>query len=209
MPDLVDNAIFAVMLSKRGFFGLLIALVVIRLGVHQNNAPNQEVVVQFAGQSVDTEQVENVVSLIKTQLEGLGVDQLSVIPSEEGRFIITYHSDHSAEAVKHSLAANGEFRVDDAHDPSPKTPASPENTYSVSVSDLHQDHLGIDTFVVEAQVKSPVASFPDTLGDAKASESRPFIDRKDSRSAFTTIAHIALQYHYKVPQVRAGPVTAC
>ncbi len=211
MPDLGENPIFAIMLLKRSFFGLFIALVIMRLGIHQNKAPNQEIVVQFGVESIDAEEVENIVSLVREQLKDLGVAQLSVVPSKEGQLVITYYSDLSTEAVKNSLASQGEFAVEDSQDPSPETPSSTENGYTLSVSDLYPDQtFDVDSFVIETTLKNRVASFSDALSNSNTYISDDVARYpEESLKISSTVAQRSLQYHYNVPQVRAGPMTAC
>lgn len=199
------------MLSKRSFFGLLITLVIIRLGVQQQHAPNQEIVVQFTSQSIDTEEVESVVTLVKNQLKSLGVDQLSVVPSEKGQLIITYYSSHSTETVKNSLATNDDFFIDESNEPQPEVPSIPENTYRLSVSDLHQHQtFHLDAFVVETPFENPAVSFPDVQGAVVEFKSTNAFEPSTEPLGFPAAeAQLIRRNPFNVPPVRAGPKQMC
>ncbi|AUC77415.1 hypothetical protein [Olleya sp. Bg11-27] len=90
------------MRSKWYFGALLTALTIFVVSQQQIAVPNQEIIFQFTDNQTAVSQTEATISVIKSQLRSIGVNDTQVF-QDNGTLKITYYSDASIESVKSVL----------------------------------------------------------------------------------------------------------
>lgn len=83
---------------------LILILTVLGIASRQQIAiANQVIVLQFNDIEVSSEEAQKALSILKSQLLDLGVDNINIAEEETGILKITYHSDVNVALVKESL----------------------------------------------------------------------------------------------------------
>ena len=192
----------------------VILVVLIGLTLEQIAQPNQQIVVEFAGDSISLSNAQNTIAAVTNKLHDIGAKSIKVKQGANGVLTISYYSTIDTEAVKGMLSSNKEVLEGVAsNDSSPKNQAPPFDTSSVYKLDVYEIQQQYD-------IK------PDLNGLALTFEGkthRYFIakvygaiggNQIAQQNKITTVSFIAqgavslvlTDFSYKIPQVRAGPI---
>ena len=197
--------------AKRYISALIIILALLGLSQHQMSVPNQEIVVQFMDDEVSSDDAQNAITIVKNQLQSIGVDNIQVIEEKDGKLKITYYSDIDVASIKDFLYQEKNLKLGyTSNDESSKSPSDDEsNNYNLDVyeiqkpSDTEWDFEG--TLVLELKPDGDRFSNPKVF--ASIEEINVEIDI--TRVAYKLHYNIAIEIDntsYKIPEVRAGPV---
>jgi len=192
----------------------LILVVLVGLTLEQIAQPNQQIVVEFAGDNISLSNAQKTLAAVTNKLQAIGAKSIKVEQSASGVLTISYYSTIDTEAVKGMLSSNKEALEGVASNhSSPKNQAPPFDTSSVYKLDVYEIQQQYD-------IK------PDLNGLALTFEGkthRYFIakvygaiggNQIAQQNKITTVSFIAqgavslllTEFSYKIPQVRAGPI---
>ena len=192
----------------------VILVVLIGLTLEQIAQPNQQIVVEFAGDSVSLSSAQNTIAALTNKLQAIGAKSIKVKQGANGVLTISYYSTIDTEAVKGMLSSNKEVLEGVAsNDSSPKNQAPPFDTSSVYKLDVYEIQQQYD---IAPDLNGLVLTF-------EGKTHRYFIakvygaiggNQIAQQNKITTVSFIAqgavslvlTDFSYKIPQVRAGPI---
>ena len=192
----------------------VILVVLIGLTLEQIAQPNQQIVVEFAGDSVSLSSAQNTIAAVTNKLQAIGAKSIKVKQGANGVLTISYYSTIDTEAVKGMLSSNKEVLEGVAsNDSSPKNQAPPFDTSSVYKLDVYEIQQQYD---IKPDLNGLVLTF-------EGKTHRYFIakvygaiggNQIAQQNKITTVSFIAqgavslvlTDFSYKIPQVRAGPI---
>ena len=192
----------------------VILVVLIGLTLEQIAQPNQQIVVEFAGDSISLSNAQNTIAAVTNKLQAIGAKSIKVKQGANGVLTISYYSTIDTEAVKGMLSSNKEVLEGVAsNDSSPKNQAPPFYTSSVYKLDVYEIQQQYD---IKPDLNGLVLTF-------EGKTHRYFIakvygaiggNQNAQQNKITTVSLIAqgavslllTEFSYKIPQVRAGPI---
>ena len=192
----------------------VILVVLIGLTLEQIAQPNQQIVVEFAGDSISLSNAQNTIAAVTNKLHDIGAKSIKVKQGANGVLTISYYSTIDTEAVKGMLSSNKEVLEGVAsNDSSPKNQAPPFDTSSVYKLDVYEIQQQYD---IKPDLNGLVLTF-------EGKTHRYFIakvygaiggNQIAQQNKITTVSLIAqgavslllTEFSYKIPQVRAGPI---
>ena len=192
----------------------VILVVLVGLTLEQIAQPNQQIVVEFAGDSISLYNAQNTIAAVTNKLHDIGAKSIKVKQSANGVLTISYYSTIDTEAVKGMLSSNKEVLEGVASDSSsPKNQAPPFDTSSVYKLDVYEIQQQYDIkpdlngLVLTFEGKTHryfIAKVYGTIGGNQIAQ----------QNKITTVSFIAqgavslvlTDFSYKIPQVRAGPI---
>jgi hypothetical protein len=192
----------------------VILVVLIGLTLEQIAQPNQQIVVEFAGDSISLSNAQNTIAAVTNKLQAIGAKSIKVKQGANGVLTISYYSTIDTEAVKGMLSSNKEVLEGVAsNDSSPKNQAPPFDTSSVYKLDVYEIQQQYD---IKPDLNGLVLTF-------EGKTHRYFIakvygaiggNQIAQQNKITTVSFIAqgavslvlTDFSYKIPQVRAGPI---
>ena len=192
----------------------VILVVLIGLTLEQIAQPNQQIVVEFAGDSISLSNAQNTIAAVTNKLQAIGAKSIKVKQGANGVLTISYYSTIDTEAVKGMLSSNKEVLEEVAsNDSSPKNQAPPFDTSSVYKLDVYEIQQQYD---IKPDLNGLVLTF-------EGKTHRYFIakvygaiggNQIAQQNKITTVSFIAqgavslvlTDFSYKIPQVRAGPI---
>ncbi len=192
----------------------VILVVLIGLTLEQIAQPNQQIVVEFAGDSISLSNAQNTIAAVTNKLQAIGAKSIKVKQGANGVLTISYYSTIDTEAVKGMLSSNKEVLEGVAsNDSSPKNQAPPFDTSSVYKLDVYEIQQQYD---IKPDLNGLVLTF-------EGKTHRYFIakvygaiggNQIAQQNKITTVSLIAqgavslllTEFSYKIPQVRAGPI---
>ena len=192
----------------------VILVVLVGLTLEQIAQPNQQIVVEFAGDSISLYNAQNTIAAVTNKLHDIGAKSIKVKQSANGVLTISYYSTIDTEAVKGMLSSNKEVLEGVAsNDSSPKNQAPPFDTSSVYKLDVYEIQQQYD---IKPDLNGLVLTF-------EGKTHRYFIakvygaiggNQIAQQNKITTVSFIAqgavslvlTDFSYKIPQVRAGPI---
>ncbi len=192
----------------------VILVVLIGLTLEQIAQPNQQIVVEFAGDSVSLSNAQNTIAAVTNKLQDIGAKSIKVQQGANGVLTISYYSTINTEAVKGMLSSNKEVLEGVAsNDSSPKNQAPPFDTSSVYKLDVYEIQ---QQYEIKPDLNGLVLTF-------EGKTHRYFIakvygaiggNQIAQQNKITTVSFIAqgavslvlTDFSYKIPQVRAGPI---
>lgn len=83
---------------------LFIALLGGILSQQKVQAPNQEIILQFANHDVSLDETQKAVAVLEKKLQHIGVANLQISDEEDGKLVISYYSDTDVEGIKKLLS---------------------------------------------------------------------------------------------------------
>ncbi|SEM19313.1 hypothetical protein SAMN04487910_4387 [Aquimarina amphilecti] len=206
-------------MRKEWYFKILItAFALLVVMQHQTVVPNQEIVLEFTDVEVTSSEAQNAIALVKKQLESIGVRNTRISKDlNNGKLKIAYYSDADVESIKEILSKEQGvalnhilFDQNSADDQFPFNKNSSDynlDVYKIQKStDSNTDSNGI--FVLEVKQKQDRASgfyahsFV-TENDIDHLARLTKLAQKVNKSIAITIDNIS----YKIPEVRAGPIS--
>ena len=192
----------------------VILVVLIGLTLEQIAQPNQQIVVEFAGDSISLSSAQNTIAAVTNKLQDIGAKSIKVQQGANGVLTISYYSTIDTEAVKGMLSSNKEVLEGVAsNDSSPKNQAPPFDTSSVYKLDVYEIQ---QQYEIKPDLNGLVLTF-------EGKTHRYFIakvygaiggNQIAQQNKITTVSFIAqgavslvlTDFSYKIPQVRAGPI---
>ena len=192
----------------------VILVVLIGLTLEQIAQPNQQIVVEFAGDSISLSNAQNTIAAVTNKLQAIGAKSIKLKQGANGVLTISYYSTIDTEAVKGMLSSNKEVLEGVAsNDSSPKNQAPPFDTSSVYKLDVYEIQQQYD---IKPDLNGLVLTF-------EGKTHRYFIakvygaiggNQNAQQNKITTVSFIAqgavslvlTDFSYKIPQVRAGPI---
>jgi len=192
----------------------VILVVLIGLTLEQIAQPNQQIVVEFAGDSISLSNAQNTIAAVTNKLQAIGAKSIKVKQGANGVLTISYYSTIDTEVVKGMLSSNKEVLEGVAsNDSSPKNQAPPFDTSSVYKLDVYEIQQQYD---IKPDLNGLVLTF-------EGKTHRYFIakvygaiggNQIAQQNKITTVSFIAqgavslvlTDFSYKIPQVRAGPI---
>ncbi|MDB9800947.1 hypothetical protein OAB94_01060 [Flavobacteriaceae bacterium] len=192
----------------------VILVVLIGLTLEQIAQPNQQIVVEFAGDSISLSSAQNTIAAVTNKLQDIGAKSIKVKQGANGVLTISYYSTIDTEAVKGMLSSNKEVLEEVAsNDSYPKNQAPPFDTSSVYKLDVYEIQQQYD---IKPDLNGLVLTF-------EGKTHRYFIakvygaiggNQIAQQNKITTVSFIAqgavslvlTDFSYKIPQVRAGPI---
>jgi len=192
----------------------VILVVLIGLTLEQIAQPNQQIVVEFAGDSISLSNAQNTIAAVTNKLQAIGAKSIKVKQGANGVLTISYYSTIDTEVVKGMLSSNKEVLEGVAsNDSSPKNQAPPFDTSSVYKLDVYEIQQQYD---IKPDLNGLVLTF-------EGKTHRYFIakvygaiggNQNAQQNKITTVSLIAqgavslllTEFSYKIPQVRAGPI---
>ena len=192
----------------------VILVVLIGLTLEQIAQPNQQIVVEFAGDSISLSNAQNTIAAVTNKLQAIGAKSIKVKQGANGVLTISYYSTIDTEVVKGMLSSNKEVLEGVAsNDSSPKNQAPPFDTSSVYKLDVYEIQQQYD---IKPDLNGLVLTF-------EGKTHRYFIakvygaiggNQIAQQNKITTVSLIAqgavslllTEFSYKIPQVRAGPI---
>jgi len=192
----------------------LILVVLVGLTLEQIAQPNQQIVVEFAGDNISLSNAQKTLAAVTNKLQAIGAKSIKVKQSASGVLTISYYSTIDTEAVKGMLSSNKEVLEGVAsNDSSPKNQAPPFDTSSVYKLDVYEIQQQYD---IKPDLNGLVLTF-------EGKTHRYFIakvygaiggNQIAQQNKITTVSFIAqgavslllTEFSYKIPQVRAGPI---
>ena len=192
----------------------VILVVLVGLTLEQIAQPNQQIVVEFAGDSNSLSNAQKTLAAVTNKLHDIGAKSIKVKQSANGVLTISYYSTIDTEAVKGMLSSNKEALEGVASNhSSPKNQAPPFDTSSVYKLDVYEIQQQYD---IKPDLNGLVLTF-------EGKTHRYFIakvygaiggNQIAQQNKITTVSLIAqgavslllTEFSYKIPQVRAGPI---
>ena len=192
----------------------LILVVLVGLTLEQIAQPNQQIVVEFAGDNISLSNAQKTLAAVTNKLQAIGAKSIKVKQSASGVLTISYYSTIDTEAVKGMLSSNKEVLEGVASDSSfPNKQAPPFDTSSVYKLDVYEIQQQYD---IKPDLNGLVLTF-------EGKTHRYFIakvygaiggNQIAQQNKITTVSLIAqgavslllTEFSYKIPQVRAGPI---
>lgn len=192
----------------------VILVVLIGLTLEQIAQPNQQIVVEFAGESVSLSSAQNTIAAVTNKLQAIGAKSIKVKQGANGVLTISYYSTIDTEAVKGMLCSKKEVLEGVASgSSSPKNQFPPFDTSSVYKLDVYEIQQQYD---IKPDLNGLVLTF-------EGKTHRYFIakvygaiggNQIAQQNKITTVSFIAqgavslilTDFSYKIPQVRAGPI---
>ena len=192
----------------------VILVVLVGLTLEQIAQPNQQIVVEFAGDNISLSNAQKTLAAVTNKLHDIGAKSIKVEQSASGVLTISYYSTIDTEAVKGMLSSNKEvFEGVASNHSSPKNQAPPFDTSSVYKLDVYEIQQQYD---IKPDLNGLVLTF-------EGKTHRYFIakvygaiggNQIAQQNKITTVSLIAqgavslllTEFSYKIPQVRAGPI---
>ena len=100
------------MKNKWYISALVFALILVGINLEQASVPNQEIVLQFADAEITLDETQDVIALVKEQLETVAVDDIKIQDLGNGRLKITYYSDIAVSEIKKILSGETSVAID-------------------------------------------------------------------------------------------------
>jgi len=202
---------------KKHYIGILI-VVISFLGIasrDQSEVPNQEIIVQFTDANVAVEEIENIISIIKIQLQELGVNDVNVSDAEFGKLKITYYSNSDISSIKDKLTNNGNLKLHLNKKSNNSTGRIRSNgdslSYNLDVFEIQDTHSnwdlnGINVSTID--LKSDHFYYPNTnlFNNTFIFENTNSVT-EETYKVLENIAHAINNIPHTIPEVRAGPIS--
>ena len=194
--------------------GILI-LILTFLGVasqQQIAVANQEIVLQFSDIEITSQEVQNTVASVKSQLQDLGIDNIIINEGEAGKLKITYYSDVDIASVKEILYKGKKVTIDyafnkqEGHKGPLKDAVINYNIDVYEIQNTNDIDLGFDGFVLEKQSEYDRYCEPNVFVPSPViAINRDDIIVKVSYKVWRHIETSMDNHPYSFPEVRAGP----
>ncbi|WP_452222833.1 hypothetical protein [Lacinutrix chionoecetis] len=200
-------------MKTKWYFGALIVILTL-FGASQENlvVPNQEIVLQFSGAPISSNQAQIAISNVKAQLETIGVSKIEVREEANGRLIIAYYSEAPVSNVKELLSAEALLTLNYASN-------SKDNPLDFPI----QSHYNLDVYEISKSSDTGLGSTGKLIFEFKQDYDRfsnPNLYVHTTTNDFAeqhvlvdvayklnkTIAIAINNIPHKIPEGRAGPV---
>ena len=194
------------------FFVILVVL--IGLTLEQIAQPNQQIVVEFAGDSVSLSSAQNTIAVVTNKLQAIGAKSIKVQQSANGDVTISYFSTIDTQSIKGMLSSKKEL-LDGVASSSgtPKKQTPPFDTssdYKLDVYEIQQQYdikPDLNGIVLTFEGKTHryfIAKVYGAIGSNQIAQQNKITEI--SFIAQGTVSLGLTEFSYKIPQVRAGPI---
>ena len=206
-------------MKQKWFLSTLITILAL-LGYSRQQAyvPNQEIVMQFFDAEVTNDVAQNAIAIVKKQLQTIGVDNIQVRKSADGRLKITYNSDIDVASIKKIFSKEENLELgytsldseeDEEQDKFPSNKSS--ISYNLNVCEIQNSYdaeSDFNGYVLELTIENehsynPVVYLSINKIDAS-------VKSRIEKIAYSIQRNIALAIDnssHAIPEVRAGPVS--
>ena len=196
---------------------LIIALAFFGISLEQTNAdPNQEILIQFNSDSISDNEERHVISDIKNQLKEIGIEDVQVSKTPEGRLKVSYYSEVDVAVVKNlfykqnkPLLANLPLSKDKGS--IPFSNSNDSRTYIVEVVKIQSDFnadIGLQGVLVEIKSTADQYLKPKVLVEASEVKfALKFNSEGEACTSFKTPSLFVENTNYRIPESRAGPLS--
>ncbi|NNC50857.1 MAG: hypothetical protein HKO01_10005 [Flaviramulus sp.] len=193
-------------------------IVIMLLGVTTKQhivSPNQEIVLQFKDDKVSDEAINNAILILKNQLQDLGVDNIKVTHSNHGNLKISYYSNSDVASIKEILQKQEKVKIDfnAQNEKSNEFPFSDNSiSFNLDIYEIQEDYTtgwnlnGINVVVFDT--KSDRFFDPNTnffINFIEVNQNDAVV--KQALKVSTNIVLAIDDVLYKIPEVRAGPLS--
>ncbi|MFC4720762.1 hypothetical protein ACFO5O_00395 [Geojedonia litorea] len=205
-------------MKLRWYIGTLVILLTL-FGVVANQkqqAPNQEIVLQFASEVVTTNETQTALAIVREQLQSAGVVDIHISEQDEGRLKITYYSNTDVSNIKRMLLTDsgidlGCVSTQEGHQPINPTSENPPVKYNLDIYEIQES-------------KNSASSTSGKLALEPKSETNRFVNPnfhfwfnelyviknegivKESYNFQNYSAIVSGNNSHQIPEVRAGPI---
>lgn len=175
----------------------------------QNQTPNQEIVLQFSDTRVTHDEAQLAIAAVKTQLQAVGVHDITVTELEDGHLKITYFSSKDVASIKKILSQEESLEV---NKDIPFELPSDKNDIAYNL-DVYEIQNGYDNaFHLSGKLGLEHKAENDRL-----SNTNPYaISKRLDFSVCELNINVLYRFHnhigitidhitHKIPEVRAGP----
>lgn len=207
-------------MNSKWYLGILVvALAFFGKSLEQNHAPNQEIVVQFSDDLITPLETQFALESVQKQLKSIGAEQIRTTKFVDGTIKVTYFSSIDVAIVKALFTSEENLELgytaynDQGEKEGPDSIPfeSGISAYQLNVSEIperSQRDLGFDGVLVEIkfvrdQYVSPIGYFGGSENDFTL---KTHIE-KLTNNLYYTSAIIIDNASYKIPEVRAGPLS--
>jgi len=201
------------MKNKWYISALIFVLAIVGINLEQVSVPNQEIVLQFIDVEVSLHETQDVIALVKSQLEAVAVDNIKIQDLGNGTLKITYYSDIAVSEIKKIVLGERNLVIDytsqDYDKEGTKFPSEKDlKGYQLDVYEIQEayDLAGSSGNILES--KSEIVRFFTPNAYASTAKQCGKRENKTKKLAYTVHKNIAIAIDdssYKIPEVRAGP----
>lgn len=195
--------------------GLIVALAFFGISLGQSTTnPNQEIVVRFNAASINSDEVQEAISDIRSQLRSIGIENVHVSEIHNGSLKVAYFSDKEVAEIENLFLHQNKLQLGNTafnkNEGSSKIPFSDNsNNYKLDVIKIQQDlgsNLGFQGTLIE--IKSANGQYLKPILTSVVDEN--FFNVKlykesTGRKTYPDIALLINNAAHKIPEVRAGP----
>ena len=178
----------------------------------QKSLANQEIVLQFTDIEVTSEDAQNTLAILKSQLLDLGVDNINIIEDDSGKLKITYYSDVNVALVKETLSKEKRvtFNYVSKEQKDRKKPSSDSEViiYDIIISEIQNNYdtnLDGDGYVLETKSENDRFQEPILFSSGIIHDGKDDSIEKVSFKLWEHIFSLRENLAYIFPEVRAGP----
>lgn len=186
------------------------------LGKQQVAFPNQEIVLQFANKDISLNEAQSTIALVENELKDIGVTYIRIGEQEDGRLVISYHSDTDVESIKNILLTQKELAlgfVSDKNEPPLQFPSNDKYLgYNLDVYEI-QDGQNLFTDLggkCAVELKSGQLRFVNPNFYIATNDLCLIDNGQILKENYSFQRYIAIEKEYrahKIPEVRAGPLS--
>lgn len=199
-------------MNKKWYISALVIILALLGGVatqEQNQAPNQEIVLQFSNATISNDDAQHAIATVKQKLQAIGVHNITVEDFEHGHLKITYFSNTDVASIKKILSQEETLEID--NDIPFEVPSHKKDiTYNLDVFEIQN---GYD----QAFHLSGKLGLEHKADNDRFSNTNPYANtNRLDYSVFELKINVAYRFHtyigitidhisHKIPEVRAGP----
>lgn len=205
---------------KRKWFFSVFVLTLVLLGYDRQQAyvPNQEIVMQFVDADVTCDVTQIATTLVKKQLETIGVSNIQVWETAAGRLKITYYSDVDVASIKRLFSeaihlelshASMGFDEDPKQDDFPLN--HPSNGYDLNVCEIQNSYdaqIDFNGHLLKLRIENE--SYYNPVLDMSFATINQDENKNREKVAYAIQKNKSLKIYntsITIPEGRAGPIT--
>ncbi|WP_299339445.1 hypothetical protein [uncultured Psychroserpens sp.] len=202
-------------MKTRWYYSILTVMFVLLAGFATKEhcaVPNQEIVLQFTNDAITSNDAKNTISIVKQQLQSVGVENIQVKEQQGGHLKITYYSDSDVDSIKAVLSEVNLLELGYLSDQNgdPQIPSDDRSlSYNLDVYEIQQaddasdlgGKLALETKAEQDRFYNPNLFVPQKNVDEKELCKSVEVAYKFNRTVAIAIDNSSR----KIPEVRAGP----
>jgi len=180
----------------------------------QSALPNQKMVLQFSDNTVTSNEAQNAIAIVKEQLQDFGANNIKIQELEAGQLKITYYSKVDVASIKEIFSKENNLAITYAANETDTEFPSKKNSLSYNldvfkIHDTNDTESGLDgNLVLELRPETdryfnPNVHFSSFDIDNTRIHAFAHVANKVNRNIAIAIDNTS----YKIPEVRAGPIT--